>query len=589
MIACRSAVSVVVRNRSRLRVRAASSSSIRADLGEAEPGVVAEVLDEPQPLDVVVVVEAVVAVAPGGRREEADLLVVADRPGRQAERRGDLLDPQQALGRSGRGGVVEVAHGPISLPDLTVYVKVRGTAWRDATSRVERSGFRRHLSWLRPVRFPAGSAVRCPVAPVIASEPSVNADRMTCWYGRQLSAKAIVGCSGIDEGVMNVRRVGRIGLLVGIALFLVGAGSVSARSATDTRGPKVVLIVGPAGAATPYYRQLADQAAAAAAKLTPNVVRVYSPDATWEHVKAALQGASVVVYLGHGNGWPSIYRNSLYPPTQDGFGLNPHEGAADAHQYFGEDKIGSEIKLAPNAVVIFSHLCYASGNTEPGLAEGTLAQAQQRVDNYAAGFFRAGAAAVIADAYLSPTYYVTSVLSKRSTVDSIWRRAPNVNDHFLTFASARTKGAIAEMDPDQVSSGFHRSLVVRPGVNTIQVRGSAPIRPVVVDPQVEPSLAPLGVTIGSPDLTTPPTAGSASRLILPIAKDAMGLLPHEADGRDSLGPARCAGRRRADAGRWLDHAAGGHDGTGRRLRHGSGDHRDDHDHAAGPRHAGGRR
>ena len=140
---------------------------------------------------------------------------------------------------------------------------------------------------------------------------------------------------------MKVRRVGRIGLLVGLALFLVGAGSVAARSETDTRGPKVVLIVGPAGAATPYYRQLADQAAAAAAKLTPNVVRVYSPDATWEHVKAALQGASVVVYLGHGNGWPSIYRNSLYPPTQNGFGLNPHEGAADAHQYFGEDKIGS--------------------------------------------------------------------------------------------------------------------------------------------------------------------------------------------------------------------------------------------------------
>ena len=326
---------------------------------------------------------------------------------------------------------------------------------------------------------------------------------------------------------MKLRRVGRIGLLVGMALFLVGAGSVAARSETDTRGPKVVLIVGPAGAATPYYRQLADQAAAAAAKLTPNVVRVYSPDATWEHVKAALQGASVVVYLGHGNGWPSIYRNSLYPPTQNGFGLNPHEGAADAHQYFGEDKIGSEIKLASDAVVIFSHLCYASGNTEPGLAEGTLAQAQQRVDNYAAGFFRAGASAVIADAYLSPTYYVTSVLSKRSTVDSIWRRAPNVNDHFLTFASTRTRGAIAEMDPDQVSSGFHRSLVVKPGVNTIQVRGGAPIRPVVVDPQVEPSLAPLGVTIGAPDLTTPPTAGSASRLVLPIAKDAMGLLPQK--------------------------------------------------------------
>ena len=137
-------------------------------------------------------------------------------------------------------------------------------------------------------------------------------------------------------------------------------------------------------------------------KLTPNVVKVYSPDATWPNVKAALQGASVVVYLGHGNGWPSIYRDALYPPTQNGFGLNPHAGAADSHQYFGEEQIGDEIKLAQDAVVIFSHLCYASGNTEPGLAEGTLAQAQQRVDNYAAGFFRAGAGAVIADAYLAP-------------------------------------------------------------------------------------------------------------------------------------------------------------------------------------------
>src|SRR6476469_10262207 len=121
---------------------------------------------------------------------------------------------------------------------------------------------------------------------------------------------------------MNVRRVGRIGLLVG-----------------------------PAGAATPYYRQLADQAAAAAAKVTPNVVRVYSPDATWEHVKAALQGASVVVYLGHGNGWPSVYRNSLYPPTQNGFGLNPVAGVDDrTHQSFGASKV-DDITLAPNAVV----------------------------------------------------------------------------------------------------------------------------------------------------------------------------------------------------------------------------------------------
>ena len=324
-----------------------------------------------------------------------------------------------------------------------------------------------------------------------------------------------------------VRRFGRFALIAVAVLLLGGVGQVAARSESARSAPKVVLIVGPAGGATPYYRRLADETATAAAKLTTNVVRIYSPDATWERVKAALQGASIVVYLGHGNGWPSIYRDALYPPTQNGFGLNPHAGAADAHQYFGEERIASEIKLAPNAVVVFSHLCYASGNAEPGLAEGTLEQAQQRVDNYAAGFFKAGAGAVIADAYLSPQYYVTSVLSGRRSVDAIWRTAPNRNDHFLTFASVRSKGAMAEMDPDLVSSGFHRSIVIRPRLTSAQVTRSAPRGAAVVDPVLEPSLIGLGVTFGTPDLSTPPTAGSASTLMLPVAREAAGLLPEK--------------------------------------------------------------
>ena len=319
----------------------------------------------------------------------------------------------------------------------------------------------------------------------------------------------------------------RLVLLAVVAALAFGAGPFASRAdaAAARVAPKVVLIVGPAGGATPYYRRLADEAAAAAAKLTPNVVKVYSPDATWTNVKAALQGASVVVYLGHGNGWPSIYRDSLYPPTQNGFGLNPHAGAADSHQYFGEDLIGKEIKLAKDAVVIFSHLCYASGNTEPGLAEGTLAQAQQRVDNYAAGFFRAGAGAVIADAYLAPAYYVRSVLRGARSIDSIWKNAPNRNDHFLRFASQRSKGAIAQMDPDNVDSGFHRSIVLKARLTSRQVVGNAVRGPDLPILPVEPSLLGLGVTFGSPDLTSPPTAGSQTTLTLPIAPEAAALLP----------------------------------------------------------------
>ena len=57
-----------------------------------------------------------------------------------------------------------------------------------------------------------------------------------------------------------------------------------------------------------------------------NVVKIYTPNATWSRVRAAAQGATVLVYLGHGNGWPSIY-----PPfqmlTKDGLGLDPSTGA----------------------------------------------------------------------------------------------------------------------------------------------------------------------------------------------------------------------------------------------------------------------
>ena len=76
-----------------------------ADLGQREPGVVAEALDEAQPFEVAGVEEAVVPVRPRCRLQQPDLLVVADRARRQADLGGDLLDAQEArLGGRGVGG-----------------------------------------------------------------------------------------------------------------------------------------------------------------------------------------------------------------------------------------------------------------------------------------------------------------------------------------------------------------------------------------------------------------------------------------------------------------------------------------------------
>jgi hypothetical protein len=324
-----------------------------------------------------------------------------------------------------------------------------------------------------------------------------------------------------------MKRASVILLLVLLALMAVGPFGPAPVAAASRTAPKVVLIVGPAGYATENYKRLADKAAAAASEYTHNVVKVYSPNATWAAVKEAMTGASIVVYLGHGNGWPSRYRDQLTPSTQNGMGLNPNAGA-NTHQYFGEDKIGKEIKLAKDAVVIFSHLCYASGNSEPGLPEGSLDVGQQRVDNYAAGFVRAGAAAVIAEAYMGPEYYVRNLLRGRSSVDRIWRDAPTYHGNLLRFDSARSPGYTAQMDTDTRTSGFHRSIVLKDGlVSSNVVAGGlrTPFGSGTVLPPVEPSLSGLGVEFNAPNLAAPPTAGVSTNLTFHLATTDPSVLP----------------------------------------------------------------
>ncbi len=120
-------------------------------------------------------------------------------------------------------------------------------------------------------------------------------------------------------------------LVAGLALPV--AGAATAAAAAPPVNPKVVIIVGPV-AGTNSYRSDAESAAGAA-KYTTNVVRVYSPTATWAKVQAALQGASVVIYMGHGNGWPSPY-----PPyqthTKDGLGSTRRPARTTRPPVYGE-------------------------------------------------------------------------------------------------------------------------------------------------------------------------------------------------------------------------------------------------------------
>ena len=261
-------------------------------------------------------------------------------------------------------------------------------------------------------------------------------------------------------------------------LLLAGIGAVPVSAAAPPAAvtppqPKVVIIVGPVEGTTASYRAAADDAYAEALLYTSDVTKIYSPNATWTKVKDAIVGASIVVYLGHGNGWPSPYTYDAKYTTKDGFGLNSSAGNGDSNnKYYGEPSVAT-LDLAPNAVIILNRLCYASGNPEPGGADPSQSVARQRVDNFAAGFLQAGAGAVIADGHGSAAPYIRAILSTDATIEDAWRSAPNFHGHEATFASTRTTGATAHTDTDSATAGYFRSLVARPGVTTADVRGGA--------------------------------------------------------------------------------------------------------------------
>jgi hypothetical protein len=254
-------------------------------------------------------------------------------------------------------------------------------------------------------------------------------------------------------------------LLTGIlaALMLVtamSAGAPEARAATV----KVVVVVGPVGSSTSNYRDAARRLAVQARSYGASVTEIYSPSATWSRVSAAAKGANVLIYLGHGNGWPSPY-SPFSTTSKDGMGLNATSGNGNSNtRYYGEYYM-AKLALASNAVVILNRLCYASGNSEWGSANPTKATAIKRADNYGAGFLRGGAKAVFVSGITSPSYVLKGLFrgsASMTMAQLFWTDSNRTVTYKFSFASVRTPGTSALMDP-YAPSRYYRSVIGRLG------------------------------------------------------------------------------------------------------------------------------
>ena len=206
-----------------------------------------------------------------------------------------------------------------------------------------------------------------------------------------------------------MRPIRPIGLSVVLALAALGLALPPAVHAASPA--RVAIIVGPVGEAlTPVYIGLAEAAALAAESRGAVVTRAYSPNATPENVLAAVEGANIVVYLGHGVGTPNPYSATPDPGAANGWGLQGPNARGDHGDswadgtlaYYGEAWITANARPAPGWVMIYSNACYAPGASEQHLGEQTSPEmAAERVATYS----RAPLAALGASAYFATDYY----------------------------------------------------------------------------------------------------------------------------------------------------------------------------------------
>jgi hypothetical protein len=223
--------------------------------------------------------------------------------------------------------------------------------------------------------------------------------------------------------------------------------------------PKAVFIVGPTDELTDENLTLAETMAESAEVAGMAVTRVFYPHATWDNVLAAVQGASLVAYFGHGYGWPSN-TPELWEVQQDGLGLNTYDGSGvgEVH-YYGANKLRQSVRLAPHAVVFLMRGCYTAGNGLNTAPIPPLDVARQHVDNFASGWLAVGAGAVFAFAFGTHSDYSSKLMAAdAATVDDMFSTAGDaVGMNPIYFDSVRTPGARNHLDPDP-NKGYLRAL-----------------------------------------------------------------------------------------------------------------------------------
>ncbi len=291
--------------------------------------------------------------------------------------------------------------------------------------------------------------------------------------------------SATTETSARRREAVRLGaILLSIIALLLTSSALNLVSPARADGAplKAVVVAGPVHSRTVAYRGYCKAIADAAEMQGMDVIRIFHPYAPASKVKAQAQGAHLFVYCGHGNGWPSAY-GPFQEKTKNGLGLdaaNPAQRSPNTVVYKGADWLRDNVALAADAVVILSHLSYASGNASSGMTIPTREVAVKRVDNFANGFLSIGARVVFALGWQPGADIVNALYDEDKTMDAVFKTRYREPASPLNgwigwkpgyYPSVRVPGATVHIDPDP-DEGFLRGLTGDMSFTTTAWRGS---------------------------------------------------------------------------------------------------------------------
>ncbi|HEX7172438.1 MAG TPA: hypothetical protein VF365_07525 [Candidatus Limnocylindria bacterium] len=328
-------------------------------------------------------------------------------------------------------------------------------------------------------------------------------------------------------------------MVLALATLLAGPGlAAPARAAGPIR---VAVIVGPVGEElTPVYLSLAEAAATAAEERGADVARAYSPDATPERVVEAVEGASIVVYFGHGVGSPNPYSPTPDPATTNGWGLNGPNARgdhADSWQdgtlaYHGEAWIAAHARPAPGWVMIYSNACYAPGAGEGFDTPATEEVAGERVSAYSrAPLTELGASAYFATDYFEGAAHLVGALldQPERAYGDLFATEPRFHPNGLVrLPHASVEGAETWLHRSAYFEGKDDYWYAFAGDPTASLAGGAsqPVEPLATVPDIG-GMAAEGVLAGVAS-SYPETAGWEGIPTVALPPDA-GITPSSED------------------------------------------------------------